>query len=1281
MMQDLDPARLALSGLHVIEASAGTGKTWTLSALYVRLVLGHGLRSLERDSGTGFMGFNPPEILVMTFTEAATAELRSKIRLRLTQAAEFFRGLTQALDGVVALPRDESEHTLSIAQREQEDSLFEALKSTIDKSEWGHCAERLELCAQWMDEAAIFTIHAWSARMLKEHAFESRSLFEQTLTDDSESLRLEASQKYWREYIYPLSTDALNNLLDNKFPETPADLLRRLEPRLLARDKSPHFLPSSEMSPREFDELLRAAKVSARAAWSFENRHEIEQAITVRKDRTVLPKYSKNWLAAMLDWHNGADIDTEILERFTVKSLVAKNWPKAADNEQLMAIDRCVALLKDANSTLSVLNHAASRIYENYEAAKAQRGQFDYSDLLKNLHSAVHLPGSKLASTVRAQYPVALVDEFQDTDPWQYETLRKIYIEAMGERNALILIGDPKQSIYGFRGADLKTYLAAKEDAGKNIHTLRNNYRSTAQLISAVNHIFSNAREPFGAIGYARVSPGASVACLSVNGHDQTALTAWYLPSEKELTKDELQKQMSDVFAVQMLKLLKSGSVRSSDMAVLVRGYREAGAIRAALAKNGVRSVYLSENDSVFASEEAVDLRTILQAVANPKSTKHVRSALATGVWGLSVDELEQTLRSESQWDALVENFHRYQQCWQQQGFLPMLYTLLHENAVAKRLLGREHLQLKSGERVLTNLLHLGDVLQAVSQKLHGETALIRYLEQLLREPASAGDTGLLRLESEAELVQVITIHKSKGLEYPLVFLPFFSSYREEKVSKDPDEAALQPTDDERVDEDIRLLYVALTRAQRALWVGLAPVKETFVEASPEISEETDNEFIASRENSSSVDSNSPLSSYSLRSQKSAFSALLGRQSAGDLVERLRTVWGNCLDILIEEAPCPVQALEALTAEEGFAGYSHLNPNTRSDSTNMSVSREPRARLVPPWWTASFSTIVKGADQYPEQLGSAVEGLSIERIADSQIDASQAVDDGTGLGADYFPPLNAEKDLDQTLLASAQTASPYAALTSSSALGTVLHELLEWQFNQGWPIDSSFDAGDSPSANMWQTLLERRTRKLLLDADQRSLLSAWVYTLVSTELSSDTGSVTIEPFRLLDLHTQNAWAEMHFTLEVSSTFVCDLDKMICHSILEGKHRPELQNKQLNGMLSGIMDLVFEQGGRYFVLDYKSNALSGYLRNDLINSVLFHRYDVQYTLYVLALHRLLKSRLQGYDYDVHIGGAIYFYLRGVQSAQCGLFVDRPPKALILAIDAAFQGGGVNAKHCT
>ncbi len=1180
--QPLNPLTLPLTGLQLIEASAGTGKTWTLAALYVRLVLGHAPGAVQPGPG-----LYPPQILVMTFTDAATAELRERIRARLASAAKYF----QTGDATLA---DDFLHTLG---------------QQLEPASWPQCATRLDLAAQWMDEAAIFTIHGWSSRMLKTHAFDSASLFTQTRVEDSEQLKLTAVQDYWRTWFYALNADtvaALDGLAD-----TPQALLTQLQNRWRVTERAP-VPPTSPFTPPDvvlaqwscWQQQRDALQAPARAAWNDAVAESVQQA----KDRKQLKGYASNhlpgWLNQMAAWAQGDDMALKTLQRFTRSTLVAAGWAEAGHMPVFECLQTlCDHLTQQPAVAEALLAHAGVEVSAAYQRTKQQAAQFDFSDLLQNLYHALQAPDGRLAAAIAAQYPVALVDEFQDTDPWQFGSLAKIYSGQRLINGGLIMIGDPKQAIYSFRGADLATYLQARTQA-QGIYTLSGNHRATAGLVQAVNHIFLSANAPFGDVPFVPVTASnPHVMPLQVNGQPQVAMTVWHAPFDKTPTRPHFMAHLAAVFASQMVALLQSQAAQPGDMAVLVRNRYEAAAIRQALAARGVRSVYLSEHDSVLASPQAQDLWRVLRAVTQPANTRLLRAALSTRLWGLSWPELDALLSDEVAWDAQVERFLGWQQLWRTQGVLPMLHRVLHDQALAQRLLAQGAV----GERALTNVLHLGELLQTASTTLQGEGALLRYLQLQMRRPAARAEAAQLRLESDAELVQVVTLHKAKGLQYPLVFLPFLSNYSAEKKDSERPET-------ERLAEDIRLVYVALTRAQRALWLGVAQL-------------------------GGDVDGDKP-------TVQSALSQLLGRSRPDDLVQRLAT-WA-CADIAVQTAPPASDRVYLPT----------LCPKA------LQGARVAQRVLRRHWWSASFSALTRDLD-----AAASLAGPRDDRVADAQLDSQDVP---------LLPPESTVGGPDLLL-----PELRFNAFPAGARYGTLLHDLLQWQAEHGWPAAQAADPTDAADAavpvaaqaasvcSAWSAQLTRASQRLALAPEQQALLSRWVSQIITTNWPlalTNKGHVAIY---LGAFEVRAYWPEMGFTLPVRHLGSAWLDQRICQAVWPAMPRAALQPRTLEGLLTGFMDLVFEHQGRYYVLDYKSNRLPDYAPTTLQAAMLAHRYDVQAVLYLLALHRLLKSRLPGYDLAQHLGGALYWFVRGVDQPGGGLLALNPPHQLIHALDAALS----------
>ncbi len=859
MTRQLEPLTLPLWGSRLIEASAGTGKTWTIAALYLRLVLGHG------DASAHPRPLSPAEILVTTFTRAATRELSDRIRTRLVEAAACFRGKR-------AIAAD--------------DRLLQALVAAYPAgAAREHAAWRLATAAESMDDAAVSTIDAWVQRMLREHAFDSGCLFDEEVQPDERALMVEAARDYWRQEVYPLRGEALAGVL-SVWKDLDA-LVRDLRKLKGGFDREP-AASLAETWRRGLDR--RAADLERlKAPWIgwidhlrrwFDERLGPDGPFDGRKvqRRWLEPWFQAidRWLAAPLE--DALSLPPGAVRRLSPQGLLEGLRPgctidvppwSAALGPLLAALPRI------ADPSHGARLHAAARVAARIRDQKRGAGLYGFDDMLERLDDALAGPsGERLRSRIVAQFPAALIDEFQDTSTLQYRLFDRLYRTADNDpATALLLIGDPKQSIYGFRGADIGSYLRARAAMVDRHYFLTTNYRSTAPLVAAINQLFANA-EPVeqGAFRFGASPPAARETAGAADDASPLPFLPVAARGRRETLRDgrgpiaaltlchdalignrpEAQRRFAEHAAERIVVLLDDPAtgfddpldgfrrLQLADITVLVRTGQEAVAIRRALHNRRVPSVYLSDRDSVFASPEAADLLHWLRAVADPFDVRRARVAFATALVGLSLDEIARLGHDDIAFERRVDDLKALHADWRRQGLLPMLRRSLHRLELPARWLGDA-----DGERKLTNVLHLAELLQAASARLDGEQAVIRWFAERLADDGQAveGDEQVVRLESDAELVRVVTIHKAKGLEYPVVFLPFVSSYRERvrqagdvvalpdargerRLILDVDEDARRLADLQEDQEDVRLLYVALTRARHALWLGVAPLKD-----------------------------------------------------------------------------------------------------------------------------------------------------------------------------------------------------------------------------------------------------------------------------------------------------------------------------------------------------------------------------------------------------------------------------------------------------------------------
>lgn len=1218
--QTLDALRFPLWGSRLIEASAGTGKTWTIAALYLRLVLGHGGPDAHPHP------LRPGEILVMTFTRAATRELSDRIRARLIEAARCFRGELQPAP---------------------HDVLLRELMATYPEGASRQAAAwRLAMAAEGMDEAAVHTIDAWCQRMLREHAFDSGNLFDETLVADEARLLTEAVQDYWRQQVYPLRGEWLDRVLSiwPGVEELAQDMKALLaDPPEVQRavGSLQHVIATEHQQWADGVNRLRAGW-SERVTWL--RGWFATQLSDNRKDwngNKLRADSVDKWMTLLQDWADAPEpVELNFKElgtgvrRLSPDGLLDARGGKAGPIE-------LPPVFADAEQMLSELQslpvpggaarlHAAATVHVRLKRLKRQTAQFGFADMVERLDLALSgSHGERLRQRILTQYPVALIDEFQDTSPRQFRLFDQLYRTADNDpQTALLLIGDPKQSIYGFRGADIHAYLQARRATEGRHYMLGTNHRSTAELVGAVNHWFARAEDrpgpgaflfredddnplpfvPVAARGRAErfVSAAGPVPALQIVHATESAHIA------RSVMKGFAARCAEQI--VQWLNDPQAGfeqaggplqRLRPADIAVLVRTGREAAAVRRELRLRDVASVYLSEKDSVFRSQEARDLLFWLRAVAQPLDARLVRAALATRTVGLSLDELGWLATSDEAFDARSEQLRRLQTVWQTQGVLTMLRQSLHVLDLPARSLAEV-----DGERRLTNVLHLAELLQQASTRLEGEQALIHWLAEQIDGDGSTSDEQVVRLESDADLVKIVTMHKSKGLEYPVVCVPFGCAYRAvEKARKgvvrlpgadgqrtlhlEVDDTVQQLADRERLREDLRLLYVALTRPRHALWFGFAALK-------------------AKGKSTKCV------------THLSATGYLLGGQEAIEPAG-----WQTLLEQLARGQPDIALQPAALNETRP------LTPLQPREAPPPLAERAPYdAWFDRRWSVGSFSALVRAlSGPGPLPLGDRLPRPADDEAAEAPSDAAQGA----------TPPA----------ITSTSEHPIRHRFTKGALAGNFLHDQLEWLATEDFALAT-------------RPQLTERLRQRCLRAghgEHADALVAWLQTVLLSPLPGPEAALA---------GLQHLLPEMEFWLPAQRLQAASLDAVCRAHILPGLTRPELPERELHGMLMGFADLVFEHEGRYWVLDYKSNHLgdtdAAYHREALAGAMLAHRYDVQAAIYLLALHRLLRERLgEAYDPAQHLGGAVYLFLRGTEGPERGVCQVPATPALMAALD--------------
>ncbi len=1141
--------RLPLHGLRLIEASAGTGKTFTLITVLLRLLLERGVPITQ--------------LLAVTFTRAAAAELRQRLRQRL-------RAAQRVLDDD-ASDDDAEAHAAAMV-----------LAQAASQAAPNVLRDRVRAALLQLDEALIATIHGFAQRALREFGFRAGALADLELLDSAPEIWDEVATALWR-HASGEAGDVDTHVLLRTLWKTPNAFARDL-PRLCDDTR----------------ELRPAANESAQAAAL----HALREEATKRFDAAMHARRSR-----------------------TQDQLLHAVWRASED--------------------------------DSFAAALAQR------------------------------WPLLLIDEFQDTDPRQWDLFQRIYATADPQTRLLCLIGDPKQAIYRFRGGDLQTYLRARTAVrgqatvyAPSEFALDANYRSRPALLRALDRLFASNARPFRdesiQLHPLRAAGSAHDDDLRLNDASTPALTLHWLPQPTpdpsqhhssaafkgmRTTEDE-RALMTRVAVASIAELLAHARLRGmplapSEIAVLTRSNAEAQRMQQALAAAGLGAALIGK-DSVFASNAAEILNIVLQALAEPGDPGLFRAALATPLLGYDAARIA-TLDDDSRaLGDLVDAFERASTLWRSRGPLPAL--LPFATAAATRWLGEQ-----GGARLLTDTLHLLELLQADAPLHHGPHEQLRWFAQVRAQPGDS-DRAQLRLDADADLIQISTIHKAKGLEYAVVVLPFLaldsgSATRALQhidahandakplrawVAKD----VLQPigltelkasAEAEEAAEDQRLLYVALTRAKyaiHAIWSRNASTSGTALQWLLHAGESTGKK-------------NDTLDAAGMRARLAALAA----ETDGDIAVR-------DAPIVEDHGTLAQHVAQALSLQ-------------RTHTHSVAPARIPLRRFAPELRLHSFSALHARSEAASAPLLTALPG------------------------ADDEAALHPDEEGEAALV--------------GTAFGNAVHAVLEAADIAQWRLSSIEAIADRSIANervrasedrcppMQRPLVERALLRQGLDASPASLAQTarLTHRALNVRLPGD--------LRLCDLDTSRMRAEMGFHFRLRPTRL-DALNVLLSAYGYPRARP-LPSATLEGLMHGFIDLVYrDDNGRHYVLDYKTNRLPAYDPASLRQAIAQRDYDLQYLIYLVALRRWLRLRRgAAFDADRDIGGAVYLFLRGIElrdddviervrsdgkrrseassatiqpmlsglDARTGVHVDPVSPTLLTALDALFDGGGEHA----
>ena len=1253
-------------GCTLIEASAGSGKTRAITTLVARLVVEE---ARELDS-----------ILVVTFTKAATAELRDRIR----------KILKTIRDGI---------GNLAGTDDKQAKELLEKWGGAKEPGE-NQIKNRIERALLDIDRANIYTIHSFCQRSLAEFAFETGFPFGFEVAGDGAGIVESVVRDIWQRRFRDCPPMLANYVLQKKFmPAELAGWFGSLRSRLYSEIKS---VSDPVIDPREAEDACRDVLKQTLKAWQD---HGIEFCRILRgSDALNRRSYPLVTVDAQIESIKKVlaagvlPVEISFLQELAAwlggkrAADKCKKGREPPENPLFDAFDdlsdACAALLEAYDDTFRQIRRLLIE-EAGQEISRLIRDErrLGYDDLLAEMRHALRSPaGKRLAASIRGRFPLALIDEFQDTDPMQEQIFDYIYESPEDSRSgaqsgqseqnsALYIVGDPKQSIYKFRGADIFAYLTAQRGSNDSLQ-LGHNWRSAPELVAAVNAIFDVPLAfTIPEIAFRRAQPGGNKgAPLAIDGNNQTPFSCWLLDDQK--SNDAANSIVVNETANEIIKLLdlaRAGratvagrTLRASDIAILVPNRAQGREIAQALRRRGGKCVEIDDS-SVFGTREAQQLHRLLLALANPGRQDFKRAALTGDLFGLDSKQLLALSEDDEPWNFWTRQFGQWRETWLSRGVGAMLRKIIDAGHGAENLMRYD-----DGPRRLTNLYHLTELLQeAETDNRLSPAGVVTWLSLRLAGQGEGDDAARLRIESDEDLVRVMTIHGSKGLEFPIVYLPFAWYGRQIKNDPDapisyhfrdggqfpaildlaPDDASRYMRELEEFGESVRRLYVALTRARERCVVAWTRIEGRGNKELPALAwllhRNRRHEELLGELTGESPAEDGPAVPRAIADAHQSIREDFRNMSREDFRADIDAVAAKCPQgIEIRELGDKAVAFESMQGEEPKISldcreFSRPIRRVRQMTSFTALSTDHASA------TPAQQRIEPGAPDHDEGEGVRVEAPEQRRAEEQRPELSvftfpRGITVGSCLHG-IFESLDADPEREIAEVCAAQLARDNIDPQWNEVARAMIENTLTTQLQE--PGQTSFRLAE----------ITRRLTELefffpvngLHRAALGNLLARHGYDgLLSTGRDTHTGK---------DTHAV-AGKDTH-AVAAQDTHAID------------------------GFLRGFIDLSFEHEGRWYVLDYKSNWLGeraqDYEPESLGRAMSEHRYQLQYLIYLLALHRYLKTRLQDYDYDRHIGGAFYLFLRGMDPAtgmRRGVFFDRPSLECIEALDRFMEDAG-------
>ncbi|WP_425619598.1 exodeoxyribonuclease V subunit beta [Buchnera aphidicola] len=1146
--------KILLNGINLIEASAGTGKTFTIILLYLRCLLGIGDVQNQKK-------LRIHEILVLTFTNAAKEELYIRLKKTINNLYLSCVNNTDTNDPICKL----------------------FLKKIKDMNE---AVSILKKAKNNIHEAAIYTIHSFCQKILQSNNFYINYVFQDKIIDKEDNLYIKTTEDFWRLYIYHLPENIIKIIF--QYYKNPNDLLKIIKPFIHMKLfnytvkilNNKHLILLHEENIKKIDYIKKI--------WLRHYPTILKKLNDIKINKKIYNQFNiSRWINNITKWSESETKDyyLPIALKYFSQENIKKNTIYYINIEYILFKEIEIILKYNFSLKYIVALYAMQKIQKLLKKEKEKQSLLGFDDLLSNVLMILKKE-KNLRTLIRKTYPIALIDEFQDTDIVQYKIFNLLYKN--NEKSALFLIGDPKQAIYSFRGADVFSYLSIKSKI-KKYYYLDTNWRSSVNMCDSINFLFSQNNNPFilPEISYTPIISSKKNVHMNflINDIPQIPIR-FFVHKKTEIYLDEYQlwiaKQCAQEISywltcaqngqAKIITVNKEKILSPNDIVILVKNKKEANIIKQALQKINIFSIYYSDKNSVFKILDAQELLWILESILEPENIKLLQQSISTHILQVISSKIQKKNNNQSYY--MIEKLYEYYEIWNNTSIFHMIQVMILDYQKNADIIDLNINYVKN-----LNFLHIAEILQEKFQYFNKKRSLIHWFQSKILDTKEPLPEEYIRNYPECQFIRIITIHKSKGLEYPIVWIPFIIDFNssllpiyhnknyEAIIDITHNEKYFKISDTERLAEDIRLLYVAITRSIVHCCIGLSCL----------IKKKIKNRIYDNDIHKSSI-------GYIIQNGQPMhyknFLKKLNQLSINNILEvrnnKKKYILSKTKNIYLINQPID---------------YNKKNNNIWNITSFTKLKKENNL------FELQKSTIL--LNQYNNKtLKKKYEKLTIYN----------------------FP--------------------------KGKNTGLMMHDILK-----------NLNTLATKEDQWFSDIL----KKYNISLKWTNTLIFWIKNILNISLND-------KNMRLSNITQISCIKELEFFLPIKNIlYNSDFNKII--QSFNAINLPTLSFNPIKGILTGCIDLFFIWNKKYYILDYKSNWLGDdntcYSLKNIQIEIMKNRYDLQYHIYTVAIHKYLKQKIKDYHYQYDFGGVFYFFLRAIENKKenHGVFYTKPDYNLI------------------